>query len=52
MGISGRFPQGKPAATESRYPNLIDDDGDNNSNDNNNNDNNSATATINFILPL
>ena len=23
MGNSGRFPQGKPAATESRYPNLI-----------------------------
>ena len=23
MGNSGRFPQGKPAATESRYPALI-----------------------------
>ena len=23
MGISGRFPQGKPAATESRHPSLI-----------------------------
>ena len=25
MGNSGRFPQGKPAATVSRYPTLIDD---------------------------
>ena len=24
-GNSGRFPQGKPAATESRYPTLIND---------------------------